>query len=122
MMRKELILAIISVILFSALVTRRPPSSPPERTPEPPETGFFLTVTQPADNSIINVDRVKVGGRTIPGAVVSINEEITSADAQGIFAVTITLEEGPNIIEVIASNEEGNEARTSLIVTLVKGG
>ena len=89
---------------------------------EIPETGFFLTVTQPADNSVININKVEVRGRTSPGAVVSVNDEITTADTQGIFTNTITLEEGPNIIEVIASDEEGNEARTSLVVTLVKGG
>ena len=87
-----------------------------------PETGFFLTVTQPADESIINTNKVEVRGRTSPGAVVSVNDEISTADTQGIFTITITMEEGPNIIEVIASNKDGNEARTSLIVTLVKGG
>lgn len=61
-------------------------------------------------------------GRTSPEAIVSVNNEITIADTQGTFATTITLAEGPNIVEVIASDEEGNEARTSLTVTLVKGG
>ncbi len=61
-------------------------------------------------------------GHTSPEAVVSVNSEITIADTQGTFVITITLAEGPNIVEVIASDEEGNEARTSLTVTLVKGG
>ena len=125
-MRKSLALTIISAILFSALVTSCTLSpaleSTPKTPPQVPQPGFFLTVTQPADNSIINADKLEVRGHTTPGAVVSVNGEMAVADTEGIFAVTLTLEEGPNIIEVIASDEEGNEARTSLTVTLVKGG
>ncbi len=129
-MKKSLVLTIILASLFSALVTGCAQSAPPKDTLAPPQTipaetpqaGFFLTVTQPADDSIISVDKVEVRGHTSPGAVVSVNDEIALADTQGVFTVTISLEEGPNIIEVIASDEEGNEATTSLVVTLVKGG
>lgn len=132
-MRKNLVLTIFLAILFSGLVTGCSQSTPPEATltppqaipvpsPETPPTGFYLTVTQPADGSIINVGKTEVRGSTSPGAVVSVNDEITMADTQGAFTVTINLEEGPNIIEVVASDEEGNEATTSLTVTLVKGG
>lgn len=99
-----------------------PPQAIPVPSPETPPTGFFLTVSQPADGSIVDISSVEVMGRTSPEAIVSVNNEITIADTQGTFATTITLAEGPNIVEVIASDEEGNEARTSLTVTLVKGG
>ena len=98
-----------------------PPGATPAPSPETPPTDFYLEVTQPADNSIIDVGTVEVMGHTSPEAVVSVNDEIAIADTEGTFAVTITLEEGPNIIEVIASDDEGNEARASLTVTLVKG-
>lgn len=97
------------------------PEAAPAPSPDTPPTAFYLEVTQPADNSIINVGTVEVMGRTSPGAVVSVNDEIAVADTQGTFVVTIALEEGPNIIEVIASDDEGSEARASLTVTLVKG-
>ena len=126
-------LTIILAVLFSGVVAGCAQSEPPEGglvppqaipvpSPEAPQTGFYLEVTQPADGSIVDVGSVEVRGHTSPGAVVSVNDEITMADTRGIFAVTIILEEGPNIIEIIASNEEGDEARTSLTVTLVKGG
>jgi len=131
-MRKSLVLTIILVMLLSAVVigcaqstpeaTLAPPQAIPVPSPETLPTSFHLTVTQPADGSIVEVGSVEVSGRTSPGAVVSVNDEITMADTQGIFTITITLEEGPNIIEIIASDEEGNEATTSLTVTLVKGG
>jgi hypothetical protein len=87
-----------------------------------PKPGLLLEVVEPVDGSIVNVDKVEVRGQTVAGAVVSINAEIADVDERGNFAITIELEEGPNIIEVIASDEEGNEARASLTVTLVKGG
>ena len=132
-MKKSLVLAIILASLFSALVTGcaqpvppkdtlAPPQAIPVPSPETSPTGFYLAVTQPVDGGIVNVDKVEVRGSTSPGAVVSVNDEIALADTQGVFTVTISLEEGPNIIEVIASDEEGNEATTSLVVTLVKGG
>lgn len=125
-MRKSLVLTIIIAILSLGVVTGCALSSPPQVTPETfseiPKTGFYLIVTQPADGSIVTVDKVEVRGSTSPGAVVSVNDKITMADTQGIFAVTISLEEGPNIIEVVTSDEEGNEATTGLTVTLVKGG
>jgi len=117
MMRKNLALTVILALIFIASVSSCAPSSPPESS-----AGLTLTVTQPADNSIISADEVEVRGHTSPGAVVSVNDEVTTADAQGIFATTLTLEEGPNIIEVVASDSEGNEARINLTVTLVKGG
>ena len=132
-MRNSVVLSIILAILVLGLVTgcsqstpHEPNLTPPQAIPEPsPETlpaGFFLTVTQPPDNSIIDIDKVEVRGHSTPGAVVSVNNEIAIADTRGIFAMTITLEEGPNVIEIIASDDEGNEATTSLMVTLVKGG
>ena len=131
-MIKSLASTIILAILFLGLITGcaqptpesslTPPQALPAPSPETPPTDFYLAVTQPADSSIVSVDRVEVKGHTSPGAVVSVNNEIAMADNQGIFTVTLTLEEGPNIIEIIASDEEGNEARTSLAVTLIKGG
>ena len=133
MMRRNLVLTIILASLFSSLITGCTQSTLPEITLAPPQaiptpspgttpTGFFLTVSQPADGSIVDISNVEVTGHTSPEAVVSVNNEITIADTEGTFAIIIILEEGPNIVEVIASDEEGNEAGTSLTLTLVKGG
>lgn len=89
--------------------------------PSPP-AGISLTVTEPQDNTITDVNTIEVKGCTNPEAVVSINEVMTTADANGNFTVAVNLEEGPNVIEVVASDEDGNQAEASLIVTFVKGG
>jgi len=101
------------------------PTPPPEEvtpppTPEPtPEPEFFLTVTQPADDSIINADEVEVRGRTTPGAVVSVNGELAEVDEEGNFTMMVVLEEGPNLIEVIASDLEGNQQGHTLVIIYV---
>ena len=96
------------------------PTPPPKPEPTPtPKPEFFLTVTQPADNSIISADEVEVRGRTTPDAVVSVNGELVDVDGEGNFTMMVALEEGPNIIEVIASDLEGNEESHILVIIYV---
>ena len=79
----------------------------------------LLVVTEPADESIISTDKIEVAGTTVPGAVVSVNGNLASVNDGGKFTAMVVLEEGPNIIEVIASDLEGNqESRTLAIVYL----
>ncbi|GAJ17309.1 unnamed protein product, partial [marine sediment metagenome] len=80
---------------------------------------FSLTVTEPTDESIINADKVEVIGITTPGAVVSVNGELAEVDEEGNFAMMVVLEEGPNIIEVIASDLEGNQESHTLVIIYV---
>jgi hypothetical protein len=54
---------------------------------------------------------------TAAGAVVSVNDNVLIAGADGSFETQVTLEEGPNLIEVIASDEAGNETSLDLAVT-----
>ena len=89
------------------LVIMHVPSA--ETPPQVPETGFFLTVTEPTDESIINVDKVEVIGITTPGAVVSVNGELAEVDGEGNFTMMVVLEEGPKTIEVLAREWEGNQ-------------
>ncbi len=98
-------------------------AQPPEATPAPspgiPPTGFFLTVSQPADGSIVDIGSVEVTGRTSPEAIVSVNGELVEVDGEGNFTIMVVLEEGPNIIEVIASDLEGNEESRTLVIVYV---
>jgi hypothetical protein len=85
------------------------------------ETGIFLTVTAPADGSVVADSPIVVEGRTRPEAVVSVNDVGAIADGEGNFAVAVSLSEGANIIEAVASENTGNEARVNLTIGLVKG-
>ena len=124
-MRRGSVSAIILVAVLLALLSGCTPPLPegsPEASQAMPGDSFSLIVTQPADNSFSNTERTEVKGRTSPRAVVTVNEVITTADEQGNFTVAVTLQKGLNIIEVIASDEAGNEATVNLTATLVKGG
>ena len=75
-----------------------------------------LTVTSPQDESIVNTFETVVTGITAPDAVVSVNGMLVDVDADGEFSTTVSLEEGPNSIEVIASDYESHEASQILTV------
>ena len=86
-------------------------------------TELFLQVTNPEDGSEVTTETIQVSGNTIVDAIVSvwINEDIEVADIDegGNFSVTVTLEEGPNIIEVVASDAEGGEKLSQIAITYI---
>jgi len=63
---------------------------------------------------------VEVRGRTAPDAVVSINGQPVEVDGSGNFSGMVSLENGPNSIEVIASDFRGNQQ--SRVISLVYTG
>jgi hypothetical protein len=123
--KKSLEFTVLSaILLFIFIGCSATPGLSPDmaKTTEAGETNFVLDIVEPADNSVVEARELEIKGHTIPEATVSINGDLTFADSDGLFEITIILEEGPNIIEIIASDDEGNEARTSLAVACMKGG
>lgn len=78
---------------------------------------FWLQVLAPLDEAVVNTPQVEVLGSAPDGAVISVNDEILIVGADEQFKTTISLEEGPNLIEILASDENGNEASALLTVT-----
>ncbi len=72
-----------------------------------PSQPFMLLVTEPQDQSVVYQGTVSLSGRTGPEAVASVNGVPVSVDEFGIFATTITLEPGPNSVDVVATNNDG---------------
>ena len=72
-----------------------------------PPQPFYLIVTEPEDQSIVSDETIRVSGRTGPEAVVSVNGVSVPIDEVGIFSTTVTLERGPNVIDVVAANADG---------------
>ncbi len=75
-------------------------------TLEPPQS-FFLFVTEPANQTVVNSRNVRLAGRTGLGALVSVNGVSIGVDGQGIFSTTLTLDPGPNIIDVLSTSPDG---------------
>ncbi len=138
MKRKVSIFSIITValmVMLSLLVAGCVSSSPGTATPSLLPTGsnvspspsataaaMFLDISQPEDNSFVTTNTVQVRGRTLTGAVVSVQGNVVDVDSNGNFSATVALDEGPNVIEVIASDEAGNEVQNSIVVTFERGG
>lgn len=81
-------------------------------------TEFFLELLTPTELEIITTDAtLVVSGRTRVDAVVTINDDAVSPDAEGIFQQSVTLEFGANIIEVVAS--VASNEQDSIVITAV---
>jgi len=78
---------------------------------------LWLQVRSPQDEAVINTPQVDVIGSAPAGAVVSVNDEILLIDDDQQFESTISLDEGPNLIEIIASDDNGNEISLLLTIT-----
>ncbi len=77
---------------------------------------LYLSVLEPLDESVVYESRIMVSGETERDAVVSINSVITEVDYQGKFVGVVNLDAGPNVIEVVASDFDGNEEAIVLAV------
>ena len=78
--------------------------------------GLPITLRYPSDGLQVSEPAVSIVGVTRPDAVVGVNEVPVEVDARGIFSTTIELEEGSNLIEVVAADLEGNVRFQTLVV------
>ena len=76
-----------------------------------------LTVSEPWNDSVVTSQTAIVKGVTNADAVVSIDGKMVSVDASGNFSELVTLDLGPNLIEVLASDFYGNSA--TVTITLI---
>ncbi len=84
--------------------------------------GLFLEIEGLSEESVVRGDSVVARGRTSPDALVSINGVIVPVDVDGAFEAMLALDPGPNLIEVVASDLDGNETSQVLaVVSLPEG-
>ena len=111
---------------LKALPSNKQTSPTPEAVMASPTTtaasaSISLSLTQPADESLVNSNKVTVTGKTAAGAVVVItdedNQQIITADDQGNFSKEISLIAGYNEILITAYDKNGNKAEQSVVVT-----
>lgn len=77
---------------------------------------LFLTILQPLDEAVTSTGQVEVIGMAPPDTVITVNDEILIVGLEQEFKVSILLEEGPNLIEIVASDANGNETSQFLTV------
>ena len=81
-----------------------------------PSSVFTVTVETPQDGETTRFSPLLVIGQTTPNAVVSANDTVGLANAEGRFSLSVPLEAGPNVLEVIASKSTGEQAYVILTV------
>ncbi|MDO8491443.1 MAG: hypothetical protein Q7T04_05450 [Dehalococcoidia bacterium] len=126
----------LAALVFAAACSSAPaPTSTPGQTPAktaipttsgpaatqrptaPATQGLTLTIVQPQIEAVVTSSLLEVKGQTAPDAIVSVNGIIVkSVDASGNFTAVVTLEEGPNLVEIVASDYQNNQVSQTLAV------
>lgn len=77
-----------------------------------------LSIDSPSDNQIFSKEEnsINVTGKTVSGAKVTVNDLWTIVDANGNYSKNIRLDNGENVINVIAVDEAGNKAEMKIKV------
>ena len=78
-----------------------------------------LEIASPADGSTTESDKVTVNGRTEADATITIDADIVE-NTEGNFSKEVTLNEGVNNIQIIATDPAGNKTVKNLTVTYTK--
>ena len=81
------------------------------------QSGLPLSIVEPQDAAVLASTALVVSGKTLAGASVAVNEASGLADAQGNFSIAVSLEEGPNALDISASDGQG---RTGEIILMVQ--
>jgi len=87
--------------------------------PSPTPAPLFLKILEPDDESIVDANIITIWGRTLTDAVVTVNEELVDVDSNGEFSLEVTLDEGPNVFDIVALDEDDNEVTVQLIVSFL---
>jgi ABC-type glycerol-3-phosphate transport system substrate-binding protein len=99
-----------------AAATTTPTASPsPAATPD--AGALSVKIISPEDNAVVTEAQVEINGQTAPNAVITLNDEIAVADVTGAFTARLSLDEGPNVIEIVASDMDGHETDLFLTIT-----
>jgi hypothetical protein len=78
---------------------------------------LWLRLFTPKDGDIVNQKVINVSGQAPVETVISLNEDIILVGNEGSFSIPVTLDEGPNVIELVASNVDGDIIE--LVLTIV---
>lgn len=82
---------------------------------EPPE----VQINSPKDGSIFfdQENSVQIEGQTEADASVRVNDRVAIVNRDGKFSVRVNLNEGGNNFDIVATDQAGNETKTTLTVS-----
>ncbi len=70
---------------------------------------MWLKILSPLDNSTVHTAEVEIQGSAPGDTVLTINDEIVLVGSDQKFSTKVALDEGINVVEVVASDVAGNE-------------
>lgn len=111
--RTALVLSIFLMVAGAACQTEQ--LSEPSVTTNANGDSLNLTLTAPPDGLETSQSSVGVMGETALDAIVTVNGESVTVDDQGLFQTDVSLEEGPNLIEVVASQILGDASQAARV-------
>ncbi len=68
-----------------------------------------VIIHRPQEYETLNASPVEISGEADPGTVITLNAEVVLVDDSRSFAVQLPLENGTNLIEITASDLQGNQ-------------
>lgn len=78
---------------------------------------LFLEMISPTtDELFVSESSFEFSGRTTVDALLSVNDSLLEIDEEGRFIFSMDLEEGPNVVEVVASNAFGEQYDEVILV------
>jgi hypothetical protein len=92
-------------------------TTPPETPALEKSTGALTARIFSAEEATVNHGQYTVQGQANQEVVVTVNDLIFTSPAEAVFSLPVELEEGPNLVEIVISDLEGNEVSFSLIIT-----
>ena len=87
-------------------------------TAEPVSQGLTLEVIEPKENTTYSSSSIRVSGKTSAYAEIYVNDTQTKADGTGNFSVNYNLDEGENLLTIVANDQAGNYVEKEMIVYL----
>ena len=110
-------IVIVSTATPSEPITKAETPSEAE-TPSDSRHELFLQITAPVEVELVSAEPlITIEGKTRADAVVTLNDLLVEPNALGGFEAEVTLLEGPNVIEILAS--VGSGKYVSKILTVI---
>jgi len=86
---------------------------------EPPLVeGLTLEIIEPKENALYNTSPIKIIGKTSPYTEVYVNEIELMTNETGNFSVNYNLDEGENLLTIVANDSVGNYTEKEITVFL----
>ena len=104
--------ALITVTMFAcsgSSTQPKPQESPAPAPSTPPATQqLSLKITEPADESVVKAGSINLSGTVSTTAEITVNGTSVAVE-NGNFNAIVELEEGPNSLEIRATDGNGHE-------------